>query len=139
MQMRAAIHNGFWAWKGLVLCLLCVTTFVIPVPHLDRSHSTHCSLKHCIPQLSHGVAVLCPGRGLCLPLGPDGACDQLGEVSVGLQWMQRLHSMQTQRSSQLSLTNTILYPNPAQLYTKLYSTELPRNLITSPNIDTRYI
>ena len=77
-QVRASIHNGFWAWKviwkiyltarghllnpvdksdtvwnvwqmtvltthihilhfqGLLLCLLCVTTFVIPVPHLDR-------------------------------------------------------------------------------------------------------
>ena len=34
--VRASIHNGFWAWKGAVLSLLCVTTFVIPVPHLDR-------------------------------------------------------------------------------------------------------
>ena len=40
-QVRASIHNGFWAWKGGVLCLLCVTTFVIPVPHLDRHSPGH--------------------------------------------------------------------------------------------------
>ena len=46
--VRASIHNGFWAWKGAVLSLLCVTTFVIPVPHLDRyNRHVTCHLLRC--------------------------------------------------------------------------------------------
>ncbi len=37
--MRAATHNGLWSWKLLLLLLLCATTFVIPVPHLDSFHT----------------------------------------------------------------------------------------------------
>lgn len=37
--VRASLHNGFWAWKLLVLMFLCATTFVIPVPHLDSFHT----------------------------------------------------------------------------------------------------
>ncbi|XP_023331453.1 serine incorporator 5 [Eurytemora carolleeae] len=44
--LRAATHNGFWVWKVLLLILLCVTTFVVPVPHLDSFHTgwLYCAL-----------------------------------------------------------------------------------------------
>ena len=43
--LRASTHNGFWAWKVFLLLLLCVTTFVIPVPHLDSFHTGTQSLS----------------------------------------------------------------------------------------------
>ena len=54
--VRASIHNGLWAWKVAILALLCVTTFVIPVPHLDSFHTgwLYCALGGaCIFLLVH--------------------------------------------------------------------------------------
>ena len=34
--VRAAIHNGFWFFKILVMAALIITIFVIPISHLDQ-------------------------------------------------------------------------------------------------------
>ena len=34
--VRAAIHNGFWFFKILLMAALLVTIFVIPISHLDQ-------------------------------------------------------------------------------------------------------
>jgi len=68
--VRASIHNGFWAWKLAILALLCVTTFVIPVPHLDSFHTgwLYCALGGaCIFLLVQMVLVTDLARDLTLP------------------------------------------------------------------------
>jgi len=68
--VRASIHNGFWAWKGAVLSLLCVTTFVIPVPHLDSFHTgwLYCALGGaCVFLLVQMVLVTDFARCVSLP------------------------------------------------------------------------
>ena len=55
--MRAATHNGFWSWKLLLLLVLCATTFVIPVPHLD---SFHTGTEFIVLPMREGVMGLSP-------------------------------------------------------------------------------
>ena len=80
--MRASIHNGFWMWKLLILSFLCVTTFVIPVPHLDSFHTgwLYCALAGaCVFLLVQMVMVTQCARSLSLPrpLAPPTSCPRL--------------------------------------------------------------
>jgi len=90
--VRASIHNGFWAWKGLLLCLLCVTTFVIPVPHLDSFHTgwLYCALGGaCVFLLVQMVLVAdlaryisLPTPSACPPLSQSGRCARLATTLI---------------------------------------------------------
>ena len=80
--VRAAVHNGFWAWKLLILCVLCVTTFVIPVPHLDSFHTgwLYCALGGaCIFLLVQMLLVTNFARTVSLPrpLSPPPSCARI--------------------------------------------------------------
>ena len=88
--VRASIHNGFWVWKLLVLSLLCVTTFVIPVPHLDTFHTgwLYCALAGaCVFLLVQMFLVTKVARSLSLPrpLAPPPSCSrQAGSLVLAL-------------------------------------------------------
>lgn len=80
--VRASIHNGFWIWKLLILAFLCVTTFVIPVPHLDTFHTgwLYCALGGaCVFLLLQMVLVTNTARSLSMPrpLSPRPAWPRL--------------------------------------------------------------
>ena len=80
--VRASIHNGFWAWKLLLVSLLCVTTFVVPVPHLDSFHTgwLYCALAGaCVFLLVQMLLVTQFARSVSLPrpLAPPPSCARL--------------------------------------------------------------
>ena len=81
-MMEMIRSAGFWAWKVLLLALLCVTTFVIPVPHLDSFHTgwLYCALAGaCVFLLVQMALVTEFARCVSLPrpLAPPPSCARL--------------------------------------------------------------